>query len=216
MGHVTNLDPGTLAQGCMAESFSRTNLTGSEGEGPSTVDLLRLVQSGDSGAAEVLLARYRPRLLRWARGQVPRWTRGVMDTEDLVSQTLLAALPKLATFELRHQGALFAYLRRATRNHVVSLARSAEARLLSDGTVGSIADFRPSPVEELLGKERAERVERAFETLDEADQELIFAKNELALNWSEVAAITGRPSADAARVACKRALIKLVEVLADD
>ncbi len=182
----------------------------------STVDLLQLWKKGDPAALEILFARYRPRLKRWARGQVPTWARGIMDTEDLVSQTLLAVLPRLSEFDVRHQGSLFGYFRSCVLNQVTDLLRRKEGHLRGDETVGHLSDERPSPMEELLGKETVDDYERALSRLSPMDRELIVARIELRLPWAEVAEALGKSGPDAARVATNRAIARLVEEMAND
>src|SRR5438309_1702182 len=84
----------------------------------STLDLLRLAKAGDRGALERLLARSVPALRRWASGRLPRWTRDLMDTDDLVQETVLRTVNRINDFEPRHEGALLAYLRKAVMNRI--------------------------------------------------------------------------------------------------
>ena len=58
----------------------------------STSDLLRRAREGDSQALDDLIRRHQGPLRRWARGRLPRWTRDLRDTEDLVQETLTQTL----------------------------------------------------------------------------------------------------------------------------
>ena len=51
-----------------------------------TQELVERAKGGDSEALERLLARAMPRLRRWATGRLPRWTRDLTDTDDLVQE----------------------------------------------------------------------------------------------------------------------------------
>ena len=84
----------------------------------ATADLLRRARAGDAGALDDLFRRHLPPLRRWARGRLPRWTRDLRDTEDVVQETLLQTLKRIDVFEPRHEGALQAYLRQALINRV--------------------------------------------------------------------------------------------------
>ena len=84
----------------------------------STLALVRLAKTGDAGALDRLFARCLPPLRRWARGRLPRWTRDLMDTDDLVQETVLRAVKRVDAFEPRHEGALQAYLRQAVMNRI--------------------------------------------------------------------------------------------------
>src|SRR5258708_19995420 len=84
----------------------------------TTADLLQRARLGDADALNALFARYLPSLRRWARGRLPRWTRDLRDTEDVVQETLLQTLKHMDTFQPRHEGALQAYLPQALVNPV--------------------------------------------------------------------------------------------------
>ena len=56
-------------------------------ESQSSMTLLRRAQEGDSEARDALIARYLPRLARWASGRLPVWVRDGADTQDLVQET---------------------------------------------------------------------------------------------------------------------------------
>src|SRR4051812_35099459 len=84
----------------------------------TTADLLQRARLGDADALNELFARYLPSLRRWARGRLPKWTRDLRDTEDLVQETLVQTLKHIGSFQPRHEGALQAYLRQALVNRV--------------------------------------------------------------------------------------------------
>ena len=84
----------------------------------STFDLLARAKAGDREATDRLFARFLPQLRRWASGRLPRWTRDLMDTDDLVQETIIRALHRIDAFESRHEGALQAYLRQAILNRI--------------------------------------------------------------------------------------------------
>src|SRR5690349_24879010 len=82
-------------------------------------------KAGDSDALNHLFARYLPSLRRWASGRLPRWTRDLMDTDDLVQETVVRAVKRIDRFESRHEGALQAYLRQAVVNRIRDEVRRA-------------------------------------------------------------------------------------------
>src|SRR6267142_1786548 len=84
----------------------------------TTFDLVERAKAGDDEALNRLFARYLPSLRRWASGRLPRWTRDLMDTDDLVQETMFRAVNRLDRFESRHEGALQAYLRQAIVNRI--------------------------------------------------------------------------------------------------
>ena len=176
-----------------------------------TVDLVERAKRGDDEALNILFARYLPSLRRWASGRLPRWARDMTDTDDLVQDTLIRAINRMDSFESRHEGALQAYLRQAILNRIKDEVRrhhrAPEAVELQDNQ----SDQGASPLELAIGLEAVERYEAALERLRPEDREAIVARFELERSYQEIAIALGKPSADAARMAVSRALLKLAE-----
>ena len=176
----------------------------------STLELLERFKQGDDDAVNLLVERSLPPLKRWARGRLPPWARGTADTQDLVQDAVVRALPRLKAFEARHPGALQAYLRQAITNHIRDEIRRVNTRPAAAELRDSHPDTSPSPLEEALGREGVERYEAALKELRPADREAIIARIELQQSYEEVAIALGKPSADAARMAVTRAVKALV------
>jgi len=186
----------------------------------TTLDLLRQAQAGDVEALNGLLARYLPRMRRWASGRLPSGARGMSDTHDVVQETLSRAFRKIEGFEIRGEGALQAYLRQALLNQIRQEIRRAASRVppADPGAAEAAVDVAapgPSPLELAIGAEDAERYERALARLRPEDREAIIARIELGLSHQEVAVATGKPSANAARMAVERALSRLLKEMGE-
>jgi RNA polymerase sigma-70 factor (ECF subfamily) len=179
--------------------------------GLSTVALLDKASNGDQKARDVLYGRYLPRLQRWARGRLPQKARGLVDTDDLVQETLLRTLSRSKPFEPEHSGAFLGYVRRAVDNRIVDELRKAGRRPLSEESAEVVSDPSPSPLDSLLESERAELYEKAFRRLRPSEQEAISARLEEGLSYEQIARELGKPSADAARMAVSRALVRLAQ-----
>ena len=179
----------------------------------STVELLERFKQGDDEAVSLLVERSLPPLKRWARGRLPRWARENADTQDLVQDAVVRALPRLKSFEARHPGALQAYLRQAITNHIRDEIRRVNTRPAATTLRDSHPDLSPSPLEEAIGHEGVERYEAALKELRPADREAIVARIELQQSYEEVALALGKPSADAARMAVMRAVKALIQVM---
>ncbi|HEY7057412.1 MAG TPA: RNA polymerase sigma factor [Vicinamibacterales bacterium] len=177
----------------------------------STADLLQRARHGDTEALNELFSRYLPSLRRWARGRLPRWTRDVRDTDDVVQETLVQTLKHLGSFEPRHEGALQAYLRQALVNRVRDEVRRVGRHAVPDAIVDDHPDAAASPLEEAIGKEALERYEAALHRLRAEEREVIIARVELGQSYQQIAAGHGKASADAARMAVSRALVRLAE-----
>jgi hypothetical protein len=84
----------------------------------STVELVRRAKQGDRDALDRLLARYMQPLRRWASGRLPAWARELLDTDDLVQDTLLKTVRNVGGFEPRQSGSFHAYLRTGLKNRI--------------------------------------------------------------------------------------------------
>ena len=72
-----------------------------------------------------------------------------------------------------------------------------------------------SPLEHAIGQEALGRYERALAQLGDVEREAVIARIELGFSYEEVAALVGKPSAGAARVAISRALDKLARLMSE-
>src|SRR5262245_52688074 len=177
----------------------------------STIELLTRARHGDQEALERLLSRHLKPLGRWASGRLPRGARDIVDTDDLVQDTLLQTFKRVGVFEARGVGALQAYLRQAVRNRMLDELRRKARRPEGTSLNGLESANTPSPLEEAIGWETAETYERALARLKTEDRDAIVAKVELGLNDAELADMLGKPTKDAARKAAQRALVRLAE-----
>jgi RNA polymerase sigma factor (sigma-70 family) len=182
----------------------------------STVELLERFKQGDDEAINLLLERSLPPLKRWARGRLPPWARGTAETQDLVQNAVLRALPHFKTIEARHPGAVQAYLRQAIVNHIRDEIRRVKTHPPPLGLDERKPDDRPSPLEQAIGREGIARYEAALQRLRPSEREAIVARLELQQSYEEVAIALGKPSAAAARMAVARAVKSLIAAMDDD
>ena len=175
----------------------------------STVHLIERARAGDEEAMERLFARHLGPLQRWARGRLPKWARDVADTDDLVQDTLAQTFRRIDDFEPRRVGALQAYLRQAVLNRIRNELRRA-GRQPHAGDLDDVrSDSAESPLEQAIGREAVERYERALEGLTADEREAIVARVEMGYSYEEMAEALGKPTAEAARKAARRALARL-------
>jgi RNA polymerase sigma-70 factor, ECF subfamily len=179
----------------------------------STADLLKRARQGDDDALNDLFRRHLSPLRRWARGRLPKWTRDLRDTEDLVQETLTQTLRRIDAFEPRHEGALQAYLRQALINRVRDEVRRVNRYPAPEGLddADHPVDAAASPLEEVIGAQAMENYESALQRLRSEERELIIARVEMQQSYQQIAVAHNRSSADAARMAVTRALLRLAE-----
>ena len=175
----------------------------------STFELIERVKTGDAEALDRIFARYLPALRRWASGRLPRWTRDLMSTDDLVQETFIRAMKGINRFEMRHDGALHGYLRQAIVNRVRDEVRRSKRSPAHTELNDQHADRDATPLEQAIGQEALERYEAALARLRTEEREAIVARVEMGLSYQEIAEALGKPSPEAARMAVSRALMRL-------
>ncbi len=187
------------------------NRTGDQTE--STATLLSQVRAGDAAARERLCAQYLPILQRWAHGRLPASARGLAETADLVQVTLMRALDAAVHFQPNHEGAFLAYLRTVLLNLIRREIghNLPEGQRVSDDLLEHAAP--DSELARTIGPDVLWDYERALAELGPEWREAVILRLEFGFSYDEVAAATGRPSANAARMLVNRALMALSERL---
>ena len=177
----------------------------------STFKLIERVRKGDPEALDRLMARHVKPLRRWISGRLPRWARDLADTDDLVQDTLLRTFRKMEDFKPQSVGSLQAYLRQAVLNRMRDeIRRKGRAPAMIDLDDVRL-EARGSPLEDAIGQQALERYEAALARLRPVEREAIIARVEMDYSYEEMAEALDKPSADAARKAAKRALLRLAE-----
>jgi RNA polymerase sigma-70 factor (ECF subfamily) len=177
----------------------------------ASIELIVQAQSGDDDALNRLLDRYVPRLRRWASGRLPSSMRTMLDTGDLVQDAVVAALRRLPTIDVQHEGALFAYLRQAVNNRIIDLYRRKQRWPERQEMPVDAESHETSPLDAAMRAEDVERYEQALARLGDDDRQLIVLRVEFGFDYAAMAAAMNKPSAAAARMACTRAIGKLAQ-----
>ena len=171
-------------------------------------------RSGDPSALDRLFGGCLADLRRFARGRLPRWARGAIDTADLVQEALLRTLRRMETFDFRGRQTLAAYLRTAVLNHIRDEHRRIQRRGPAEPLPEDLTDAGPSVIDQTIGREAHQRYRAALARLEPADRELVVAHVELDYSHEQLACMTGR-SRNAARMALRRAIQRLAELMGD-
>jgi RNA polymerase sigma factor (sigma-70 family) len=175
----------------------------------STIELTRLARGGDQAAIEALCLRCLKGLSRYAAGRLPGSVRGMLETQDVVQEAVERGMSRLHDFEVRHSGALIAYMRKIFRNLIIDYLRSYARRAPAVALDDRHADRGRSPLQAVLDEEQIELYEAALEGLKPRDAALVTLKIDEQLSYEEIAIELGFPTANAARVAARRALLRL-------
>jgi RNA polymerase sigma factor (sigma-70 family) len=180
----------------------------------STADALALAMAGHDSALNDLFGRYLPTLKRSAHGRLPSKARDRNDTDDIVQDAVVGFLKNLERFKSLRPGALLAFMRLSVTNRVRDEVRRAARSPEPDAVdVGDLPSSRPSPHEQLELAEISARYEAALAGMRSVDRQLILGV-ELGYGYDDLAAMLGKPTARAARMAAGRAFDKLVMKMA--
>jgi len=182
----------------------------------TSLELVLRASAGDQAAYTELYQRYRPRLQRWAHSRLPSGTRGALQTEDLVEDTLTQVFQHLQTFNPRHEGAFQGYVRTTLLNRIRDIARKYKHRGPTNPLDSAIVAVEPSPLDEAIGRETLARYYAALDRLRPEQRELIIARIEMGLPYEEIKNMFEKPSVAAVHMAVSRALIKLAEEMAHE
>jgi len=176
--------------------------------------LLEQLLAGRAAGVNGFFARYAPWLRRLGRGRLPHWARNGTSTSDLVQDVLHRTYIRLDRFESKHVSALRAYLRSALENRVRDELRRATRRLDINRSLAPAETLRPSEdaapqYRHVQNEEMWKQYRDGLKGLKDRDRRLVVGRAELGYSYEQLAAIEGLPSADAARKAFKRAVIRL-------
>jgi RNA polymerase sigma-70 factor (ECF subfamily) len=180
-----------------------------------TGEIVARARRGDARAASLLFRRQGEALRRWARGRLPRWARTINDTADVVQDALLRTFRSLDRFEDRGKGALQAYLRQAVVNRIRDEMRRVAARPAdaAGDDMPDRLDEEPTPFDRMLDEEQAARYKHALAMLTEGERLLVVGRLEIGYSYEQLALISDRATAEAARLAVRRAVVKLAEAM---
>ena len=179
--------------------------------------LLEQVRQGSHGAAEALFERYRCWLRRWTRGRLPRRGRGSVDTSDVVQETLRYTFTRLDWFESKRGSAMRAYLRRVAENRIRDELRRATRRrnaIAPEQPLRASEDGAPQ-LRRLVEGDAWGRYLDGLRRLRPRDRRLIVGRVELGYNYRQLALLERLSSPDAARMALRRAVVRLGDVIGD-
>jgi RNA polymerase sigma-70 factor (ECF subfamily) len=177
----------------------------------STHEFLARARQGDDEALDQLFSHYLPLFRRWAHGRLPLWARDLLDTEDIVQETLLYTIRNIDSLHTEKAGDFQAYVRQGILNKIRDEIRRVGRRPKPAQMSGDPESSFASPLEEAVGTESLERYEKALASLQPGDREAIVARIEMGMSYSDLAVALGKPSPDAARMAVSRALLRMAE-----
>lgn len=182
---------------------------------PSTdIDLMRRMRSGDAAAMAMLYERHQAALYRFALLRCGAESVAA----DVVQDVFMALIENKLAFDPT-RGTLGAFLMGVARNFLLKRDEAA-GRFLplatdEDGETLDIEGSAPSPLEQLLGNDRAERVRKALMTLAPHYRDVLVLYELQDMSYIEIAEIC-RIDLGTVRSRLSRARDKLAALLALD
>lgn len=180
--------------------------------------LLRRAREGEAGALDDLLARVATKLLPLIRLRMGRGLRGRMESRDILQSVLLKSYQRMEQFD---GGSLMAWVARIAENEIRDQhefhgrqRRDAGRDASLDGDAGLRSPVR-SALSQAIWTEESERLERALESLPEAQREAIVLRKLEELSFREIGERLGR-SEDAGRMLFGRAMAALTLALSEN
>lgn len=177
---------------------------------------------GEREALEELLVRHMPRLRAFVRLRAGRLARAQDDSSDLVQSVCVEILTKSPRLRFENEAAFRHWLfTEATRKilkrarYHTALKRDARRAESLDSAVAACYSSFATPSEQLAAREQVERVELAFDRLEERERELVSLAYVVGLSRAEMGARLGL-SEGAVRTALHRALARLASELDTD
>lgn len=167
----------------------------------------------DIDARESLLREYVAPLARLASGLLPAYARGMTDTQDVVQDVLANTARRLGDIDCDEDGALLAYLRRAVRHRVIDEIRRATRRPRMDVLLDDCPAPGLSPLDAAIRAQNDRRVRMALCQLNARDRRAVLLRVRHGLSYDEIAPQLGCPTANAARIAVRRAVGRLTDAI---
>jgi RNA polymerase sigma-70 factor (subfamily 1) len=213
----------------MQPGDSQDPIEGETGAGPlpdlsRSIELVQLIQGGESAACGELFERYRPRLLRIVRMRLGEQLRRHLDEEDIVQEAFLTAAQKIGEFELRTHASILHWLARIAENqirqkrsHYERDKRDADRehglRPPHEGSPGFPALAQDlSPSQKAIRAEFEELLDSYVAELDPPEyREVILLRDYYEEDWEGVRAKLGKATVAAAQELYRRAYRRLRE-----
>jgi RNA polymerase sigma factor (sigma-70 family) len=174
--------------------------------------------ASEGNACDATLGTIVSDLLRWAHGLLPARGRRQKDTGDLVQGVVAEAIERFDRNPEWSEAQRRSYLQTADRHRIVDELRRAEQveTAVDDRLLGSVPAGGPSPLDSAIAAEERRRYWRALHSLPEDDQLLLVGRVDLELSYRRLALVTGRSNPDAARMATRRAALRLAREIGRD
>lgn len=173
------------------------------------------LRRGDLDALTALLTRYQNRLYRY----LLRMVRNQAEAEDLFQQTWVRVAEKIRRYDASRnfEPWLFALARNLAIDHLRRIRPESLDEPLADSATGEtaaakLASGERPPIDGILQRERANRLNGALETLPVVYREVLTLRFEEEMKLEEIAEVLGTPLSTV-KTRLRRALARMREAL---
>ena len=182
-----------------------------------SLELVRRIQQGDSGAWDALYLRYRDQLILSIRCRLGPALRARLQSEDILHSVFKDALQDLHSFVPEHARSLNHYLHTCVLNKIRNKADyfGAQKRRGEVALSSSLVERLPNPIDqapEYHDSPRYAALEAALARLPEEMRELVLLRRVEELSNLEVAELVGK-SPEATSKAYNRAMARLATLM---
>jgi RNA polymerase sigma-70 factor (ECF subfamily) len=186
-----------------------------------SASLLMRARGGSSEAWDALYGRCASKLLALIRVRMGQALRAQLESRDILQGALLKGFERLPQFHGESGASLMAWLARIAENelrdrvdHQHRQRRDAAQTVGLEEAGAEVQAQVRSALSQLVWTEQAERLERALESLEEAQRELIVLRKLEELSFKEIG-LRLEKSEDACRMAFGRAMAELTRRVAE-
>ena len=189
-----------------------------------SLDLLRRAQDGDGAALNDLIGRYYDRVRPIVRARLGAGLRRRVDSGDILQNTFATVLKTYDRFEVNDEASLISWMAKIAerqildehdRQHAKKRRSDREVELDASGDEPRVDLPAPGamPDESVERREQSAILEDALGDLPDLYRELILLRDYAGYSWDQVAELTERPSAAAARMMHAQARIELGKIV---
>ncbi len=200
-------------------------------ESTPNLERLQRATSGDQAALEELLLEHYDRLIFRLSGKIPTQLQGTLTAEDVLQETFLDVINRIATFEPRSEEAFFHWVATIAEHRLIDMIRAQKAakrggdRAQVDNAAGeaeSVADLlgllavnERTPSRSAAGHEAVDAIRGALEQIKPDYREALRLRYVEGLSVADTAARMDRTE-PAIHMLCHRGLLSLRDTLGSD
>jgi RNA polymerase sigma factor (sigma-70 family) len=180
-----------------------------------TIDrsVVERAQRGERPALELFFEYHLPLLRSWTARRVPQWLESSADADDLVQQAAMKTLRQLHRLTPERSASIQAYMRQIVVNLVRDEARKSGRSPDHIPLEDEHAAGGASALDAIIGHELWITYADAMRTLSARDRKAVTGRLERGLSYELLKDVLKVRTANAARVAVSRALVRLVKAM---